>query len=704
MRRLFAAFIVRELKAQRVRTATTIVGIALGIAVVLAIRLAAASALAGFEQAVDSTAGRASLEITQPPLGIDERGLPSLQWLQDVGQVTPIVEGEATWPRPDGRAELLQVLGVDILSDRAFRDYDFTAAGPRTPETANQFLRLLTDARAVVLTEKFAAPRGIRTGDTVRLGMGDRVHELTVRALLADRGPARAMNGHIVLMDIAAAQLALGRLGRIDRLEVRLDRAGDLDRVESTLATALGAEFVVQRPARRGRQVEQMLAAFHANLTALSAIALIAGVFLVYNTVSTSVVARRQEIGVLRALGASRASVFLLFIGEALLLAVPGCALGSVVGRYLAQGAVALTSSTVSRMYVTTGSAPVTLDWAHVALAFAIGLPLAVVAAFAPALEAARVPPTVAIRLPLSLARDRWRLRLAIGVSASALAVWLCTLDPISGLPLAGYLAAFCVVVATTALTAPVLTVAARGLAWASRRVPVVEARLATATLVAYAQRLSISVAALAVSLAMTVAIAIMVGSFRETVVYWVGQTLVADLFVGPASRRAGAQAPVVPVEVEALVRAHPQVAAVDTFRTLTVPYGESKILIGGGEFRVLVEHGRLQFKAPANAADAMRAAIGSDEVVVSEAFALRYRRSVGDRVEMPTGRGPRAFRIAAVYYDYSSDRGTVVFDTAAFARWFDDRRPGGISVYLKPGANPDRSWWPSSADGAGWR
>jgi putative ABC transport system permease protein len=707
MRRLFFAFIVRELAAQRVRTLTTLAGIALGIAVVLAIQLAAASALTGFEEAVDSTAGRASLEITQPPLGIDEQRLPQLRWLQDVGQVTPIVEGEATWRASSAGAEnvrglpaeaagegrqaaLLHVLGVDILTDRAFRDYAFAAAGPRTPETANQFLRLLTDAKAVVLTAKFAAPRGIRVGDTVQLSIGERVHALTVRALLADRGPARAMNGHIVLMDIAAAQLALGRLGRVDRLEVRLANRADLDRVETTLAGALGSDFVVQRPERRGRQVEQMLAAFHANLTALSAIALIAGVFLVYNTVSTSVVARRQEIGMLRALGASRLGVFALFIGEALLLAAPGCVLGIALGRYLAQGAVALTSSTVSRMYVSTGAAPVTLDWMHVGLAFAIGLPLAAIAALAPALEAARVPPTVAIRHTLALTPDRWRARLAIGLTSIALAVWLCTLDPIGGLPLAGYLAAFCVVVATAASTAPLLTVIARGLAHVTRRLPGVSARLAAATLVEYAQRLSISVAALAVSLAMTVAIAVMVGSFRETVVYWVGQTLVADLFVGPASRRAGAQAAVVPASVEAIVRAHPQVAAVDTFRTLTSPYGGSQIFIGGGDFRVLVDHGRLQFKAPSRATDAVRAAAAAGDVVVSEAFALRYRHTVGDRVELRTAHGPRSFRIAAIYYDYSSDRGTVVFDTAAFARWFDDRRPGGLSVYLEPGARPD--------------
>jgi putative ABC transport system permease protein len=688
VRPLFLAFIVRELAAQRVRTVTTMAGIALGIAVVLAIQLAAASARGGFEQAIESLAGRAALEISAPVGGIDERRLPAWRWLQDVGEVTPIVEGEATWTAPNGRAELLQVFGVDILTDVAFRDYAFADAGARTPATTEAFLRLLTDPQAAVLTEKFARPRGIRVGDTVRFGMGDGVRALVVRALLADSGPARAMNGHIILMDIAAAQLALDQLGRIDRLEVRLARGADLDRVEREMTAALGPTLTVQRPARRGRQVEKMLAAFHANLTALSAIALVVGVFLVYNTVSTSVVGRRQEIGMLRAIGTSRAGVFALFIGEALLLAVPGCVLGLLLGRWLAAGAVALTSSTVARIAMAPGSAPIVLEPIHVLLAFAVGLPLAVLAAAAPALEASRVSPTVAMRHMADVAAPRRRARAIAGIVALAAAAWLCTLGPVGGLPLAGYLAALCLVIATAVLTAPVLHALAAMLARVGRATQIVEARLATATLVEYAGRLSIAIAALAVSLAMTVAIAIMVGSFRETVVYWVGQTLVADLFVGPASRRAGSQDATVPVEVERAVAAHPQVAAVDSFRMLTVPYGDTRIAITGGNYDVLVAHGRLLFKAPSPAVEAVRAAIGSDRVIVSEALAIHYRKTVGDSVTLPTAHGPHDFRIAAIYYDYSNDRGVVVLDRAAFVRWYDDRRPGGLSVYLRPGAD----------------
>lgn len=706
MRVAFQLIILRDVLRQRVRTATTVAGIALGIAVVLAIQLASSAALRGFATSVESLAGRAALEITEPPLGIDERRLPSLLWLQNYGAVTPIVEGDAVWMASDGSPDIggradaapqvLRVLGIDILTDLAFRDYAFTDRQPRD-ETTRDLLSLLSDTDAVVLTESFAQPRGLKVGSTVRLLMNDSPKQFRVRALLRDRGPARALGGNLVLMDIAAAQVALGRIGHIDRLEVRVDDGSQLDRIEAEITQRLHGELSVQRPERRGRQVEKMQAAFRSNLTALSTIALIAGLFLVYNTVSASVLYRRQEIGMLRAVGASRGLVFTLFLGEALALAVPGCVLGLFVGRLLARGAIALTSSTVSRMYVPgAATTPASLDGWHIALAFLVGVPLALIAAAAPAREAAQIPPTDAIRRGVTVPVASRRMRIAIAAVSFLLAAWLCTFEPIDGLPLAGYLATFFIIVGTTALTAPLLLLAAgavRAMFRGGQRAFFVEPWLASTTLVEYARRMSVSVAALAVSLAMTVAIAVMVSSFRETVIYWVNQTLVADLYVGSAARRAGSLSGTVPVEVEDLVRAQPGVVAVDQFRVMDVPYQDARIFVTASTFEALLSRTRLLFKSPSDPNEALRAlqaSLGHDAAIVTEAFALRYHLRVGDTVTLPTPSGPHAFPIIAIYYDYSSDRGNVMLDRAIFSRYFGEGRPLGLNVYLAPHFDPD--------------
>ena len=238
-----------------------------------------------------------------------------------------------------------------------------------------------------------------------------------------------------------------------------------------------------------------------------------------------------------------------------------------------------------------------------------------------------------------------------------------------------------------------------------------IEGLLAHANLSAAVSRLAVSVAALVVSLAMLAAIAIMVGSFRETVAYWVGQTLQADLFVAVADGgRVGASAGISEA-AERRIASHPAVVAVDGFRSVDLPYGPDRdlIVLGAGRFDVLLEHGALLFKAPADGPAAMREAMGAgavkppadgsaatgeapaaDAVVVSESFAIKHRAAVGDRIELDTPRGPRPFRVAAVYYDYSSDRGLVVMDETTFAAHYGPRRPGGLTLYLAPGADPE--------------
>jgi len=188
----------------------------------------------------------------------------------------------------------------------------------------------------------------------------------------------------------------------------------------------------------------------------------------------------------------------------------------------------------------------------------------------------------------------------------------------------------------------------------------------------------------------MMIAIAIMIGSFRETVNYWIGRTLQADLFISPAARQQPGIGETLSPDLLTLVSTTPGVAAIDRFRTIEVPYRDTIVRVGGGDFDVVLTHGSLLFKAPDDPRTAMRAAIGQDAVVVSEVFTLKHGLAAGDVVSIPTDHGTAAFRIAAVYYDYSNDRGVLMMDRATFERHFDDRSINGITVYLQDGQDPD--------------
>ena len=693
---LFRAFIVRNLRQQPLRSVATIASLAVGVAVVVAIQLANASSVRGFSTALDALAGRTSLEITVPGVGLDELRLADLGWLRQYGLVSPVIDADALLEiaaeDAEPALEAVRLLGVDILRDRPFRDYPLVDGDTPRLVTTQGFLDLLTDPQAVILTRTFAARHGLDVGDPVALVVGERTAPLRVTGILGDEGPAQVLDGNFALMDIAAAQWSAGRLGRVDRVDVRLADDIDIERAEPEIAARLPAGITVRRPASRGAEVERMLRAFQFNLTALSLIALIVGLFLVYNTVAVSVITRRNEIGLLRTLGVTRRAVVALFLGEAGALAMLGCALGAPLGWLLAHGAVRLTSSTVSQFWIVSSATVPPLEPRMVGLAFAVGLPLALVAAAAPALEAARLTPLAAVRGDEDLdTRGRLPWRFVTGPLAFfAAGAWLATRGPVGGLPVFGMLAALAVVLGAGMAMPAVLFGFRRTCGAAMARWLRVEGRLAHANLGSAIPRLSISVAALAVSLAMMAAIAIMVGSFRETVVYWVGQTLQADLFISTARQSPAAERGGISDAAEAVVADHPAVEAIDGFLGMDVPYGGSTITVGAGRFATRLERGGLQFKAPADGATAMAGAVGRDHVVVSEAFSLKYDAGVGDEIDLPTPVGSRPFRVAGVYFDYSSDRGLVVMDTSTFERHYGPDRPSGLTVYLAPGADPE--------------
>jgi putative ABC transport system permease protein len=689
---LFSWFILRRLRLEALRSALTVAGVALGVAVVLAIRLANASALGGFSAALDAVAGKTSLEVIGVGLGVDEPRLAGLGWLREWGDVSPVIESEAMALVSDARAEAVRVLGVDVLRDQPFREYRLLDLGAATgTDTAQGLLGLLVEPTSIIVTERFARRHGLEVAGVVRLAIGDRVQAFTIRGLLRDEGPARVVDGNFALMDIAAAQLAFDRLGRVDRVDVRLADPSRLDEAERAITAKLPPGLSVQRPARRGEQVEQMLAAFQFNLSALSYVALLVGLFLVYNTVATSVIARREEIGMLRALGASRRRVLTLFLGEGALLSLAGCALGIPLGALLARAAVAFTSSTVTTLYVAMAAGVPSLTAWDAMVALAIGVPLALAAAAAPAHEAARVSPLRAVRgQPDEIVDARTRRWSLAGVACLMLAAVLSQAGPVNGLPIFGFVAAVLVVFGLAALVPAALTAWVRLAAGPASRWLGVEARLAQANITSALPRVSVSVAALAVSLSMLVAIAVMIGSFRETVIYWVGQTLQADLYVATARRSNLEAHSTISPELERAIAGDRAVAAVDRFRALSVPFRDRLIVLGSGDFRVLLAHGGLVFKAPGDGRAALASAIGRDAVVISEALSLRFGVAVGETIALPTPSGPRDFEVSAVYYDYSTDRGVAVVDRGTFIRHFGDQRPTSLSVYLRAGVEPD--------------
>ena len=391
----FWSFIVRPLwgtgrAGDRLRTTLSILAVALGVGVIVAIQLANRSSIDSFESSLTEISGRTNLSILAPN-GIDEQLLPQVaEMLGTETRISPVMESTAVVASTQ---EVLRVLGIDIVQDSLFRD--ISLAGASISQRA--FLSLLSDPHSLVVGQDFARRYGLSAGSTIRLLLNDRADSYTVRGILAPEGPGKTLAGSIAVMDIAAAQLAFGRLGKLDRLDLIVPPE-QLPAYQNKLAAELPSGWRVEKPEARAEQAGKMLRAFRWNLTALSYISLVVGAFFIYNTIAISVIRRRAEIGALRSLGATRGEVLRLFLGEALLLGFAGGLAGIGLGRALSGLALRAVSGTVNTLYLAAPPSPIHLTPGLVAGALAIGLLTAFFSALLPAMETTGILPAEALQ------------------------------------------------------------------------------------------------------------------------------------------------------------------------------------------------------------------------------------------------------------------------------------------------------------------
>jgi putative ABC transport system permease protein len=670
----------RTLLRDPLRTAITVLGVALGVAVVLAIRLANGGVLDSFRVSLDHVAGKSRLQVSAGELGFDETLFPEIARVPGVARAVPLIQ-ELT--PVDGYArEVLLVLGVDILADSGVREYRRPS-----PEVADP-LQLLTEPDAILLSARFARSHGLQVNGRIRLLTPGGVRAFTIRGLLADEGVARAMDGQVAVMDIAAAQEAFQKLGRLDRVEILLEPGADVGRVRAALKRVLPPALSVERPEARSAQVEQMLGSFQLNLFVLSLVALFVGVFLVYNAMSVSVVRQRRQLAILRGLGVGRLQLLGLVLAEGAVIGLAGSALGVALGLALAQLSLGAVSQTVSSLYAFVRPGRPSLEVALVLQAVLLGVATALGSALLPALEASSASPRTGMSGATLERRHRPGALAGVGLLLGVAADGLSQMRAVGGRPLFGYAAALCLLLGTACLCPAALLLLQRALRPALARTGLLAGRLAAGNLARALRRNAVTVGAMVVALAMLVSVSTMIQSFRRTVEVWIEQTLRADLYLTRASRLVKGTDTRLPGAVLDAVRAVPGVAAADGFRGLRVEDEHGgRFLLGAGDFEVMAERGHLLFRE-GDSASILRQARAAGELIVSETFAERYGLHAGDAVTLHPPGGSVRLRIAGIYYDYTTDGGLAVMDRGLFQRLWHDPWVSSIVIYLERGAD----------------
>ena len=672
-----------------------IVGVAIGVAMIVAIDLANTSANRAFALGTEQITGRATHQIVGGPDGVDAAVYTRLRRELGYRLSAPVVESYVSVPQLD--AQPMRLLGIDPFAEAPFRSY-LGGGQPQNVASAGSVGSYLTpflvQPNTVLIGQSVAERYGLQTGQELPVRIGARQEMLTIVGLLvpSDELGRRALDG-LLIVDISTAQEVLGKIGRLDRIDLILsadaDGAAQLDVISALLPP--GTRIV--RPSARTGAVDEMTAAFRLNLTALSLLALVVGMFLIYNTVSFSVVQRRPVLGILRALGMTRRELFVMILTEATYLGLFGTALGLALGVLMGRGAVQAVTQTINDLFFVVAVRNADVPLWTLAKGALSGIGAALLAAVVPAYEATSVPPAGAMQRSQIESKTRRALpRITVaGVVLCLLGAGMLIPEWNLGVAFVGL---FAVILGMALLTPGLTLLLMDGLhRLLSRRLGILT-RMAPRNIVRSLSRTAVAIAALMVAVSVIIGVGVMIVSFRLTVEQWLDEILQADIFVsapalGPNRNRATLQ----PTLLDELT-AFPAIADFSTNREVevaaTMPDGRQADVQMAAVLRDLAGKDR-RYRYAVGDTVATWNAIEDGGVVVNETMANRFDLRVGHTLRLLTDTGEDSFSIVGVTYDFDVHPTLLMADSVYRQHW-DDRALSTIALFVESGADVDET------------
>lgn len=674
---ILRALFLRPIRRRPLRFVVTVLGVAAGVAAVVATLASSRAAVAALDEGVRDLAGRARLEISSPS-GLDAHVLGTLRPISRDAHLVPIVEEVALCLLSGSPVRLF---GIDAFVDAGARDLGPAfAPGMPAADARERFVEFVS-GRGAWIGSGLARELSLARGAEITLDVRARVAPIEVLGVLPETlGPAFA---RLVLVDVAFAAELVGEPGRIDRIEVVPRAHAQIQELEADIEALLPRGATVAAPARRGEDARGLVQSLEFNLTALSLISLLVGAVLVATTLATSVVQRARTIALLSSLGASEGQIRRAILVEAGAIGLLGGAIGTALGFVGARALLPQMRATVATVLPYADESPIRFAWDHALIGGALGLLTALVAAWLPILEGARTPPIQALRGESPQRLTARELRIALGLAAffAVLAAELVQLPAWNGLPLAALLASVACLGVLFAVLGP--AVDAVGFLASRQRFLPQPLRLACAAVAAGRRRASWAAGAVGVAVTLSISIAAMVHSFRETVVDWSERSLQSDFTIRPLSSRDGI--PVGRLDPEVLDVAASVVGtdALDPYYAARATYARETITIAGADFAVASRRGGPRLVDGRDPGPALSRAHAERGALVNEAFARRFDVSAGATIELEIAGFQVERLVTGVFQDYGDSRGVVTLDLADYRSHFPHDAPLQFRVHL---------------------
>ena len=650
-------------------------GVSTGTAVVSAVLLANKSALMSFQNAVSHVQGKTDYSI-RSAAGVlfSDRILDRLERLSPAPplSLSPLLSRTVRY-----NGALFWIRGVDFLAsvDRISSGGSFEA---------------LT-REGVYLPPGGLRRFHLRRGNRIRVLDGTRMIDLTVLGEIPPSESVSLIPANTLFMDLSWAQMMFDLPGKISRIDLSWQTAPSSSNLKNFWKTevqqALGPSLVLVSDREKHKEFSRLLFSYRSNLFALSLVSLIVGMFLIYNTLSLLTLQGRKTFSTLRLLGVTPREVQLIVLLEGGFIGLAGGFLGILGGHLLSRLTIGAVARTLDTLYLPVGILPHFRTTTEDFEVWGLTVLASLISSVFPAREALRLPPVFSQhRTTLESAKTSGRGRsLFLAVLAFLTGLLFLDLPPYHGFPLFGYLGALLWVVSAS-LSVPAfvgwLSRILRGLNRLSGRESS-PGILALSHFHSGVSRSQIAISSVMIGLSMMTGIVILVHSFEMTLNLWISQNLVADLYVKPLScQEAVCRERLDPADVQAIQKL-PEVDFVARFTSFPALYKGHPVWEGFTELEKLSRKAPLSLETshPQKILDAFFRGKG---VLVSESFSYHYGKRAGDVLTLPSPNGPVRTHVLAVYRDYSSEQGIVLFPWQDLASLFGTNRPTNVSVFLK--------------------
>jgi putative ABC transport system permease protein len=679
MRALLRYFSARYLKRHPVRVFLSVMSVALGVALFASIDVSNTSTEAAFRRTATALAGNSQLQVVRSRSnGVSEDVLKKIDAVPGL-QAAPVLQLSATVPgSPDG----LLLMGLDFGREASFRLWD-VAEGEKPQVNPLAFLA----GDVILISRSFADKHKLKIGGGFKIDTPTGPRPVLIGAIFKDEGPARIFGGNIAVMPLKTAQRLFRRPGSVDRIEILA--TGDVDGAARRLREALGPDYVVRPPPQSNSFLDEAMTRLRA-LLGVGVVALLVGVFIIYNSVSISVVERIREIGTLRAIGATRKQIFGVIVLEWVILGFIGSAAGLGIGVGLAKALIRIWTKEVNQVTMVVDVTQLHVLPRTVIGSLILGTLTTLVAAFHPAGSAMSISPIDMLRQGLFTMRAAKGYARSFVIGVVFLAISLALLTEPLRFENVGLVDSFFAFLGA-ALVMPQMTLwATRAASPLLRRVSELIGFLAADNIAKYPQRTALTVIALAGALAMMVSSSSIVAGLKVRSSEWMDDALPFDCTINSIDYGSTIYSnATLPEEVPGVVGSVEGVDFSYGVRAVLQEYGERDVMLFAinmdGYAKMQAARGRQGFVREGTLPDL----VSGKGMVVSENFAMLHGLKKGDSIELATPAGPRRFEILTTYEEYAWPQGAIYLHRPVFESIWNDPSVTYLDVKFKAGADP---------------